>query len=43
MGFNTTQNRKFEKNSKKNQKIKKHHHSFVSSQNRMEKAEKERK
>ena len=39
MGFNTTQNRKFEKNSKKNQKIKKYHCGLIPSQNRLEKAE----
>ena len=38
-----TRNRKFQKNSKKIQKIRKHHHSFFSSQNRLRKAEKERK
>ena len=38
-----TRNKKFQKNSKKIQKIRKHHHSFFSSQNRMGKAEKERK
>ena len=36
-------NRKFQKNSKKIQKIKKFLCGFISSQNRMEKAEKERK
>ena len=36
-------NRKFQKNSKKIQKIKKHLHGFISSQNRLEKAENERK
>ena len=39
----TTRNRKFEKNGKKIQKIKKYHSGFFSSQNRLEKAEKERK
>ena len=39
----TTHNRKFQKNSKKIQKIRKHHRSFFSSQNRMGMAEKERK
>ena len=40
----TTHNRKFQKNSKKIQKkIKKYHYGFVSSQNKLEKAEKERK
>ena len=43
MGFNTTQNRKFQKNSKKIQKIRKHQHSFFSSQNRMGKAKKDKK
>ena len=37
-----TRNRKFKKNSKKIQKIKKFHYCFISSQNRMEKAENER-
>ena len=36
-------NRKFQNNSKKIQKIKKFLYGFISSQNRMEKAEKERK
>ena len=36
-------NRKFQKNSKNIQKIKKFLFGFISSQNRMEKAEKERK
>ena len=36
-----TRNRKFQKNSKKIQKIRKHHHSFFSSQKRSGKAEKE--
>ena len=36
-------NRKFQKNGKKIQKIIKHHYGFFSSQNRLEKAEKERK
>ena len=35
-------NRKFQKNSKKIQKIKKYHYGFISSQNRLENAEKER-
>ena len=43
MGFNITQNRKFQKNSKKIQKIRKHHQSFFSNLNRLWKAEKERK
>ena len=38
-----TRNRKFQKNSKKFQKIKKPCYGFFSSQNRLEKAEKERK
>ena len=39
----TTRNRKFHKNSKKVQNFKKYHYGFFSSQNRLEKAEKERK
>ena len=35
-------NRKFQKNSKKIQKIKKYHYGFISSQNRLENAKKER-
>ena len=38
-----TRNRKFKRNSKKIQKIRKHHHSFFSSQNNLGKAEKGRK
>ena len=38
-----TRNKKFQKNSKKIQKIKKFFYGFISSQNRMEKAKKERK
>ena len=38
-----TRNRKFQKNSRKIKKIRKHHHTFFSSQNRLEKIEKERK
>ena len=38
-----TQNRKFQKNSKKIQKVKKYHYGFISSQNRLVKDEKERK
>ena len=38
-----TRNRKFQKNSQKIKKIRKHHHTFLSSQNRFEKVEKERK
>ena len=40
---NTTRKTKFQKNSKKIQKIKKHHYGFISSQNWLEKAEKARK
>ena len=39
----TTRNRKLKKNSKKIQKVKKHHYGFFSRQNRLENAEKERK
>ena len=39
----TTRNRKFKKNSINIQKIKKYLYGFLSSQNRFEKAEKERK
>ena len=39
----TTRNRKFQKNRKKIQKIKKYHYGFLSSRNRFEKAEKEKK
>ena len=35
--------RKFEKNNKKTQKTKKYHYGIISSKNRLEKAEKERK
>ena len=38
----TLRNRKFQKNSKKIQKIKKYQHGFISSQNRQENTEKER-
>ena len=38
-----TLNRKFQKSSKKIQKIKKYHYGFMSSQNRLENAEKEKK
>ena len=38
-----TRNREFQKNSKKIQKIKKHHYSFFSSQNKLGMAENERK
>ena len=41
--FNTTSNRKFEKNRKKIIKIKKYHNGFFWRQNRLEKDEKERK
>ena len=37
-----TRNRKFQKNSKKIQEIKKYHYGFISSQNWLENAEKER-
>ena len=37
-----TRNRKFQKNSNKIQKIKKYHYGIISSQNRLENAEKER-
>ena len=40
---NPTRNRKFQKNSKKIQKIKKCHYGDISSENRSEKFEKERK
>ena len=40
---NSTRKTKFQKNSKKIQKIKKYHYGFISSQNWLEKAEKERK
>ena len=39
----TTRNRKFQKNSKKIQNVKKHDYGFFSSQNRLENAKKERK
>ena len=38
-----TRNRKLQKKSKKIQKIEKYHYGFIPSQNRLEKAEKERK
>ena len=38
-----TRNKKFQKNVKKIQKIRKHHYGFIPSENRLEKAEKERK
>ena len=40
---NPTLNRKFQKNSNKIKKIKIYHYGFISSQNRMENAEKEKK
>ena len=43
MSSYTTRNRKFQKNSRKIKKIRKHHHTFFSSQNRLEKIKKERK
>ena len=39
----TTRNRKFQKNSKKIRKTKQYHYGLISSQNRLEKAEKEKK
>ena len=36
-------NRKFQKNGKKIQKIRKHHYGFIPSENRLENTEKERK
>ena len=41
--FYTTRNRKFQKNSKKIQNVKKYDYGFFSSQNRLENAKKERK
>ena len=38
-----TGNRKFQKNNTKIQKIQKYHYGFISSQNRLEKPDKERK
>ena len=38
-----TCNRKFQKNSNKIEKIKKYHYGLISSQNRLEKAEKDKK
>ena len=38
----TTRNRKFQKNNKKIQKVKKYHYGSISSQNWLEKAKKER-
>ena len=38
----STRNRKFQKNSKKIQKIKKYHYGVISSQNRLEKAQREK-
>ena len=43
LSFLPSRNRKFQKNSKKIQKIKKYHDGFILSQNRLDKAEKERK
>ena len=40
---NLTRNRKFQKNSKEIQKTKKYNYGFISSQNRLGKAEEERK
>ena len=40
---NPSHNRKFKKNSNEIQKIKKYHDGFISSQNRLDKADKERK
>ena len=40
---NPTDNRKFQKNSKSIKKIQKYYYGFISSQNRLENAEKERK
>ena len=41
--FCQMRNRKFQKNSKKIQKIKKYHYGFISRQNKLENDEKERK
>ena len=38
-----SRNRKFQKNSKKYQKIKKYHYGFILSQNKLDKAEEDRK
>ena len=43
MSFYPTWNREFQKNIKKIQKFKKHHYGFSSSQNKLGKAENERK
>ena len=40
--FYPTRNKKFQKINKKIQKIRKYHYGFISSQNRLENAEKER-
>ena len=40
--FFPTRNRKFQKSNKKIQKIREYHYGFISSQNRLENAEKER-
>ena len=39
---NSMRNRKFQKNSKKIQKIKKYHYGVISSQNKLEKAQREK-
>ena len=41
--FNPTRNRKFQKNNEKIEKTKQYHYGFISSQNWLENAEKERK
>ena len=41
--FYTMRNKKFQKNNKKIQKTEKYHYGFISSENRLEKDEKERK
>ena len=38
-----SRNRKFQKNSKKNQKIKKYHYGFILRQNKLDTAEEDRK
>ena len=43
VSFPPTRNRKFQKNRKIILKIQKHHYGLISSQNRLEKSEKERK
>ena len=42
MSSDPTRNRKFQKNSKKIQNVKKHHYGFFSSKNKLENAVKER-